>query len=369
MLKITWAMRTIIGPLFFVLAAPAMAAGTPGIWWEVTVKMDMPGMPPEMAGMMPAQKNKVCMAMEEEKRPSARSDKDQQCTMSDVRQSGNTTYFKMKCTGKNPMTGSGEYTYTPNSFSQKVNVQSSDGDMTMASTGKRLGGACEKGAIKNEQMDKAMAAQAKAQEEQVRDNAVRCQKALDNNEYGDFLKSADVAAKSTCRDLPPEGKKSCEAMAGSSSCATLRPKMCEKLSAGLMTESSYVKVAGKDHAAQLAKDCGLPFDKKTQQYCKTHLDKKDWQFVGDFCRKDSAVMALHKQHCLGRDYTTVSNQHREMCSELGFGGRSRGDASHTDEDGSQADDEESTSSGLKDETKKEAVNEGVKKALKGMFKF
>lgn len=371
MLKITSALRAIIGSLFLVWIAPVMAAGEVGEWWEVTMKMDMPGMPPEMAGMMPAQKNKICMTTGDEKQPVAQPDKNSQCKMSDLKQSGNTMTFKMACTGKDPMTGSGEITRTANSFSQKINVQSGDGDMTMVSNGKRLGGACEKGAIKNEEMDKLMAAQARAQEKQARDNAARCQNALENNDYADFLKAAaDAASKAQCSGLPPEGKKSCEAMVGSASCAKLRPKMCEKLSADIAVESSYVKVAGEQHVAKLAGECGLPFDKKTQQYCKAHLDKKDWQFVGDFCRQEAAVMALHKQHCVGRDYTSVSNQHREMCSELGFGGR-RGSASHADEDDSQADpnDAEAASSSLKDEVKKEAVNEGVKKALKGMFKL
>jgi len=125
---------------FLTLAVPAIAAT--GEWWEVTMKMEMPGMPAGMAGMMGGQTSKVCMLKGQEKEP-AKSKEDKDCTISDMKQSGNTTSFKMKCTGKNALTGDAVLTHTPNSFSQKMNMQSKDGNMTMISNGKRIGGACE----------------------------------------------------------------------------------------------------------------------------------------------------------------------------------------------------------------------------------
>jgi len=127
--------------VFLTLAVPAVAAT--GEWWEVTVKMEMPGMPAGMAGMMPAQTSKICMIKGQEKEPVKSKDRDKDCTISDMKQSGNTTTFKMKCTGKEPMTGSAELTHTPNSFNQKMKMQSKQGEMMMVSNGKRIGGACE----------------------------------------------------------------------------------------------------------------------------------------------------------------------------------------------------------------------------------
>lgn len=127
--------------VFLILAAPTMAAT--GEWWEVAVKMEMPGMPAEMAGMMPAQTSKICMIKGQEKEPVKSKDRDKDCTISDMKQSGNTTTFKMKCTGKEPMTGDAELTHTPNSFNQKMKMQSRQGQMMMVSNGKRIGGACE----------------------------------------------------------------------------------------------------------------------------------------------------------------------------------------------------------------------------------
>lgn len=128
--------------VFLTLAVPAMAMAATGEWWEVTMKMEMPGMPAEMAGMMPAQTSKVCMLKGQEKDPAKSDNKD--CTISDVKYSGNTTSFKMKCTGKDAMTGDAVLTHTPNSFSQKVNMQSKQGKMTMISNGKPIAGACKR---------------------------------------------------------------------------------------------------------------------------------------------------------------------------------------------------------------------------------
>lgn len=178
MLKIMQARQVVALSFLFFLGASVAAAAPAGEWWEVTMKMEMPGMPAEMAGMMGGgQASKICMLKGQEKEP-AKSKENKDCTMSDVKYSGNTTSFKMKCTGKDAMTGDAVLTHTPNSFSQKVNMQSKDGNMTMISNGKRIGGAC-KG---DEQFNELVAGAAKS-------TAESCQKALADNNYGSFLKS------------------------------------------------------------------------------------------------------------------------------------------------------------------------------------
>ena len=321
--------------VFLTLAAPAMAAT--GEWWEVTVKVEMPGMPAGMAGMMGGQTSKVCMLKGQEKEPDKSENKD--CTMSDMKSSGNTTSFKMKCTGKDPMTGDAVLTHTPNSFSQKMNMQSKDGNMTMVSNGKRIGGAC-KG---DEQTNEALAGAAKAIAEE-------CQQAWDKNNYLFF----------TVSDM----------------CAKLRPKVCARLSADLKTQESYKKEAKKPGVAELASKCGLSFAKITQQYCKDSLGKKDWQFVGGFCRKQPDVVALRKQHCAGRDYTSVDSKYRDMCSAIGFGaGDSRSGNDDEQSGGSAAAKGKASSqpnkpdeSNVTDTPKNEGIKEGLD-ALKNIFKF
>jgi len=122
-------------------AAPLLAAPTEptGEFWEVTSKMEMSGMP----FAMPENTAKVCMLKDQHRTPDKTANKNRDCTITDLKQSGNTTTFKMKCTGKEAMIGSGELTHTPKSFSQKIIMQSARGDMRMVSNGKRIGGSCK----------------------------------------------------------------------------------------------------------------------------------------------------------------------------------------------------------------------------------
>ena len=324
------------------LAAPAEPTGE---FWEVTSKMEMPGMP----FAMPANTAKVCMLKGQQSTPGKTADKNKDCTITDLKQSGNTTTFKMKCTGKEPMAGSGEITHTPNSFSQKIKMQSDDGDMLMISNGKRIGGTC-KG---DEKINEMLGSQAK-------EVARSCQQALDEKDYGHFLKSTGQTTstlKDNCKQMPTaESKKSCEA-ANDLGCTKLRPAMCESLAVDLKTQKSYKKVAGNKAGLQLATECGLAPDKARQQYCNSSIDKKDWSFVGEFCLKEEKVVALRKEHCVGRDYTSVDRKHIDMCSAIG--GMKR----------SAREDEESTpDEGATPNTPETMKKEGLK-ALKGFLKF
>lgn len=119
------------------LTLPAMAAGE-GEWWEMTTKMEMPGMP-AMPGGPPT---KFCRVKGDESKP-VKSDDDKNCSITDVKNAGNTMTFKMKCTGKDAMTGSGELTSTATTFNQKIKMRSGGEDMVMVASGKRIGGACK----------------------------------------------------------------------------------------------------------------------------------------------------------------------------------------------------------------------------------
>ena len=117
-------------------SASAWAAGSDGLW-EVTTKMEMPGMP----FAMPGQTARVCMKKGHENDPNnaVPKNKDQDCKMTDTKISGNKSSWKMTCGGKHPMTGSGEITRSDGAYSGKMLMHSKDGDMTMTYEGKRIG--------------------------------------------------------------------------------------------------------------------------------------------------------------------------------------------------------------------------------------
>lgn len=122
------------------LTLPAMAASD-GEWWEMTTRVEMPGMPAMPGG----QTVKFCRVKGDEAKP-VQSKDDKDCAVSNVRNVGNTMTFNMKCTGKDAMTGSGELTSTATTFNQKIRMRSGGEDMAMVSSGKRIGGACKAGA-------------------------------------------------------------------------------------------------------------------------------------------------------------------------------------------------------------------------------
>jgi len=98
---------------------PAGAQGTDELW-EITMKMEMPGMP--MA--MPPQVSKVCVAKgasDENFVPKQQGN----CRTVDSKRVGNKYTFTMACDGKNKMTAHGEITFKDGAY---------DGRMEMAGT-------------------------------------------------------------------------------------------------------------------------------------------------------------------------------------------------------------------------------------------
>ncbi|MCR4333317.1 MAG: DUF3617 domain-containing protein, partial [Sulfuricaulis sp.] len=87
------------------LISPLAAFSAPdtGELWQITTSMEMEGMP--MA--MPAQTSKACLP--KDRKSDAAIPKDESCTTTDLRKSGSKTSYKIVCTGKNKMTGTGEF--------------------------------------------------------------------------------------------------------------------------------------------------------------------------------------------------------------------------------------------------------------------
>lgn len=121
-------------------AAPNMKEGL----WEITMKMDMPGMP---AGMKP-QVVQQCFTkkdLEDPRKtaPSGGDPKDNRCQMTDYKVQGNTATWAMACKGEDAMTGSGTATYSGTSYSgtNKMTMKRSGQaqTMTMHYSGRHLG--------------------------------------------------------------------------------------------------------------------------------------------------------------------------------------------------------------------------------------
>ncbi|MEQ1629277.1 MAG: DUF3617 family protein [Gallionella sp.] len=327
------------------LSSVAQAAGNDELW-AVTTKMEMEGMP----FAMPGQTSNVCIEKGKQNDPNRAvpADKDQNCKMSDVKVSGNKSSWKMKCTGKEPMTGSGEMTSGNGSYTGKMQMHSADGDMNMRYDGKRIG-TCDYATENPSAKANAMIAEHQALSEQER--IKECRKAVDDNSYGHFLKPDCSWAKD------PQSKKLCAAMA----CPDMRPQMCERLSKKLSaSDDDYLYVADHKEARKLALECGLPFEKATRAYCKRQVDAKDYQKVAEYCDKEAKP--LFDKHCAGRDYTAAMDSgYGPICQRYGKW-KEATDAP------SDAQDKQSVDSKPNNTNPAKAILDGAKN-LKGMFGF
>jgi hypothetical protein len=125
-------------------ASPALAAG-PDDLWEMTSKVEMPGMP--MA--MPPQTVKVCTP--KGKQAQSVVPHEGNCKVQDLKQTGNKTTFKIVCTGPDPMTGSGEIvTLGPDAYKGITRISTNAGgqrvNMTNSFSARRVGSCTAQGA-------------------------------------------------------------------------------------------------------------------------------------------------------------------------------------------------------------------------------
>ncbi len=116
-----------------VLAAEGIREGM----WEITSKMEMPGMP--MA--MPPTTVRHCYTKEDVKDQKKVINRDKDCTVTDLKSSGSKVSWKMVCTGKNAGKFSGETVFSGDSYDSVMKMQSDGkgGAMTIKAKGKRVG--------------------------------------------------------------------------------------------------------------------------------------------------------------------------------------------------------------------------------------
>lgn len=141
----------IVLALFAAAAVIAQSGMRPGQWETTTeTQMQMANIPNLPAGFqmpaIPAQKSSLCITPEQAKDPvntvprqtgRGRSGPDD-CKMSDYKTTGSTVTFSISCpSGK--VTGTGEMTFGDDSYTNTLKMNMAQGEMTMKTTGKRVG--------------------------------------------------------------------------------------------------------------------------------------------------------------------------------------------------------------------------------------
>jgi len=132
-------MKKIVIAVLFALALPATSFATDTLrdgQWELITTMDMPGMPIEM----PPTKIKHCYTKEDVKDQKKTISTDKNCTVTDLKQSGNKVTWKMKCTGKNAGVFSGETVYKGgDAYESTMKMQTEGHTVNMKVKARRLG--------------------------------------------------------------------------------------------------------------------------------------------------------------------------------------------------------------------------------------
>ena len=131
MKKITIIILTTLVLPATIFAADTMREG----YWELITTMEMPGMPMKMEPT----RMKHCYTKEDVKDQKKTITTDKNCTVTDLKQSGNKVTWKMKCTGQNAGVFSGETVYKGDAYDSNMKMETQGQTMKMHVKAKRLG--------------------------------------------------------------------------------------------------------------------------------------------------------------------------------------------------------------------------------------
>lgn len=119
------------------------ASATPGEWWEITSKTEMPGMPFKM----PETTVRVCVDSKAATDP-RQTMHDKDCKITDAKTSGKKTTWKMRCVRNGEvLNGDGEFVGNADGYKGVTRLKGTSGgqpiDMTSSYRGKRVGPKCD----------------------------------------------------------------------------------------------------------------------------------------------------------------------------------------------------------------------------------
>ena len=128
---------TLIAVVLGLSAAPLAQAPRRDGKWEVTMTMEMAGMP----ASMPPVKTTQCITKEQADDPQKlvlqqpqRGNQQSDCKVSDYLVSGNKVTYSMKCTTPAPMDATGEIIYGDNTYNGTMKMNMGRGGQSMAMT-------------------------------------------------------------------------------------------------------------------------------------------------------------------------------------------------------------------------------------------
>lgn len=277
---------TIVALCSAVTVAPVAAQPKePGDQWEVTTEMSMGGM------SMPGNTSRVCSPRRDDSLPIA--DNDGQCQMFDVKRSGNTMSWKMKCAGKPPTTGSGEMTYQGRDrYTGKMTMIADGETMNMKMSGRRVG-ECDAGAMKRQVA--AIQAQAQAQTQQA---------------------TTQLCSDGVRQMIPSLLRGD----AGIQCDGHYKAEFCQRYQSydgyTLLAKQSSGAAGGQSALEQAAALCGVGAADNRSRLCKRAIEQDSPDFLATAGCPEAARIA--QRECSGRGFTTPpAPKYRNFCASYG----------------------------------------------------
>ncbi len=279
-------MNTLFKVLLLTCISTSLAYGAvEGEKWKITSSMQMSGM------TMPAMSNEICKQPGDDSVPVKQ---EKNCEVYDINRTGNVQSFKMRCTGKEAMEGSAEFTYLgPDHYKGKMLVNAQGESMTMNMEGRKIG-SCDGGEInlKAKEMQ-AQAQQQMAQNEKMMAEACRKFAAEGNNPY---------MMTTQCKD-PADRQTFCAAARTHDNFLSLSEM--EKASAGS-------NAPGARPLAETEQLCGFSATAQREQLCNSAEQAGKVKFIVSQCPVQAQTLAAAQ--CAGRRYTAIAEQYRDFCA-------------------------------------------------------
>lgn len=246
--------------------------------WEVTTRMDMPGVPVEMGETTVS----VCIQKGADKDPKQLMKQAGECEVSELKTAGSKTTWKMRCDKDGDiMTGKGEVVHKTDSFQGVTKLSGmSEGravNLTANYQGKRIGTPCDTSeapavAVKgmeniNEMMGIASKQMASAMAEQCEVSNYRDIELISNRFFG------PAAA------CPGKEKFACKVINKSVS----------------KNADVYVKLAKHDDTSDtsIAKSCGINMEATTKSICKI-VDSINYQELAEYCPSEAKTFEAER---------------------------------------------------------------------------
>ena len=288
------------------LAAPPVLAQGKDDLWDVKTQMSMPGMPAGMPGM--TQAHQFCADKDPKKAATQRPDTEK-CKLGDYKESGNRITMTITCPE-----GKAEIEQTFNAarteYKQTMKMKTRDGDMTMSSTGRRVGSCDAQQARKKQdqqmaaikQQSDAAVAQGQAQMAKFESDQIRqCTSALEGmNARGFGVFGQCSTQKSACDSMAQSAPKAAKA------CTANTAEYCKRY----RTMEGFLKAKADETGARM---CGVSRQQVAASHCPRAQKTENLAYLGRYCLAEAKPIA--EQHCVGRSYTSAAGgKYGDFCT-------------------------------------------------------